>query len=112
MNAFIVLDIMLTMMHNLDAHSFTTTKIEVWNELNLEKLETDLVHLRDVKKITNIAVLLIHSYLYHEHELRIGQLAASLGFNNISLSHQISSMIRAVPRGLTSWLKPHYELVI
>ena len=78
----------------------------MWNELNMEKLEADLVHLRDVKKIKNIAVLLVHSYLYHEHEVRIGELAASLGFTNISLSHRISSMIRAVPRGLTSKYLP------
>jgi 5-oxoprolinase (ATP-hydrolysing) len=34
--------------------------------------------------------------------LKIGELALKLGFENVSLSHQISSMIRAVPRGLTT----------
>jgi len=36
----------------------------VLNELNLEKLEVDLRDLFDKKNIKNIAVLLIHSYLY------------------------------------------------
>lgn len=76
--------------------------IEVLTELNLEKLEQDLKEMVHSKSITNIAVLLLHSYIYNEHEQQIGQLAAKLGIKSISLSHQISPMVRAVPRGLTS----------
>jgi N-methylhydantoinase A/oxoprolinase/acetone carboxylase beta subunit len=39
---------------------------------------------------------------YNDHEIQIENLAKRLGFSHISLSHKISSMIRAVPRGLTS----------
>ena len=76
--------------------------VEILKELDLEQLEKDLVDLRDNKKIKNIAVVLLHSYFYHEHELRVGELAAKLGFENISLSHQVMPMIRLVPRGLTT----------
>lgn len=41
---------------------------------------------------------------YHDHEILIEKLAKQLGFRHIALSHKISSMIRAVPRGLTSIL--------
>lgn len=39
---------------------------------------------------------------YNDHEIAIGRLAERLGFKYISLSHLVSSMIRAVPRGQTS----------
>ena len=71
-------------------------------KVNLEKLEAELRELKEHKGITNIAVLFMHSYLYHEHELQVEKLALKLGFENISLSHKISPMIRSVPRGLTS----------
>ncbi len=40
----------------------------------------------------------MHAYTFHEHELAVGRLAASIGFQQISLSHQIMSMFRIVPR--------------
>ena len=74
-------------------------KLEIVENLDLDKLEKDLVELRDVKKIKNIAVVLAHSYIYPDHEIKIGELANKLGFENVSLSHQLMPMIRIVPRG-------------
>ena len=91
-------------------------QIKVIQQLDLEKLENDLKDLYYNKNIKNIAVLLIHSYLYHENELEIGRIAKNIGFTNISLSHQIGTMIRAVPRGLTTcidaYLTPCIELYL
>lgn len=81
--------------------------MDVLTEIDLVALESELRELIEVKKIRNIAVLLMHSYLYHEHEKRVGELAARLGFEHISLSHRIIPMVRAVPRGITSeWSPP------
>ena len=33
---------------------------------------------------------------YNSHEIEIGKLAKQLGFQNVSLSHEISPMIRSV----------------
>jgi len=77
-------------------------QIRILTELNSEKLEKDLTEMMEKTSIKNIAVLLIHSYIYNEHEREIEQLASKLGIKSISLSHKISPMIRAVPRGLTS----------
>ncbi|WP_430460042.1 hydantoinase B/oxoprolinase family protein [Thalassolituus sp. LLYu03] len=49
-----------------------------------------------------IAVVLMHAYKYPQHEQRIGELAAQLGFKQISLSHKISPLIKLVPRGDTT----------
>ena len=77
-------------------------QIEVVRELDVEKLEQDLKELVEKKGIRNIAVLLMHSYIFNEHERQIEAVATRLGIRSVSLSHRISPMIRAVPRGLTS----------
>ncbi len=59
---------------------------EVERELNRQELLVDLVRLRDAG-VDSLAVGLVHSYLYPRHELEIAELAKSLGFTNISLSH-------------------------
>ncbi|KAL9648535.1 hypothetical protein ABK040_012649 [Willaertia magna] len=50
----------------------------------------------------SIAVVLLHSYTYPEHELLIGEIANEVGIGNVSLSHKIMPMIRVVPRGQTT----------
>jgi 5-oxoprolinase (ATP-hydrolysing) len=77
-------------------------QIKIIKKLDLVKVEEDLKEIYEKYKIKNVAVLLMHSYLFNDHEIEIGRLAQKIGFTNISLSHQIGSMIRAVPRGLTT----------
>jgi hypothetical protein len=48
--------------------------------------------------IRAVAVVLMHSYTFHEHEALVGQVAAKIGFGQISLSHEVMSMFRIVPR--------------
>lgn len=39
---------------------------------------------------------------YPQHELKLRNLALSLGFSHVSLSSEVMPMIRAVPRGTTT----------
>ncbi|GAB4819425.1 hypothetical protein N2152v2_006471 [Parachlorella kessleri] len=61
--------------------------------------------------ITSIAVVLKHAAIYPEHEKRIGELARSMGFSQISLSSVVMPMVKMVPRGFTAaadaYLTPH-----
>jgi 5-oxoprolinase (ATP-hydrolysing) len=50
----------------------------------------------------SVAVVLAHSYTFPEHELLVGKLASSLGFEHISLSSQLLPMIKMVPRGVSA----------
>ncbi|KAI9464797.1 5-oxoprolinase [Russula earlei] len=50
----------------------------------------------------SVAVVLAHSYTFPEHELRVGRVASSLGFEHISLSSQLLPMIKMVPRGVSA----------
>jgi 5-oxoprolinase (ATP-hydrolysing) len=50
----------------------------------------------------SVAVVLAHSYTFPEHELLVGKVASSLGFEHISLSSQLLPMIKMVPRGASA----------
>lgn len=87
-------------------------KFLVSQSLKLNEVEGQL--LKVLKKgIKSIAVVLLHSYMYAEHELEIGKLAGKLGFENVSLSHQVMPMVKAVNRGYTAcadaYLTPHIQ---
>lgn len=69
--------------------------------LDQHDVQRQLQNLYD-KGIKSIAVLLMHGYKYTQHELRIGDIARSMGFTQISLSHETSPLIRYEPRGHTT----------
>jgi len=54
------------------------------------------------KGIKSLAVVFLHSYVYPEHEKMVGDIAQSMNcFSEISLSHEVMSMVKLVPRGHT-----------
>lgn len=61
----------------------------------------------------SIAVCLMHSYLFPQHEVRIRDLARDVGFEHISLSHEVSRRSKIVPRGnsavVDGYLTPSIE---
>ena len=52
--------------------------------------------------IAAIAILFMHAYRYPEHEKRVAQLARKMGFPQISVSHEVSPLIKLVGRGDTT----------
>ncbi|MCT7950785.1 hydantoinase B/oxoprolinase family protein [Ancylothrix sp. C2] len=52
--------------------------------------------------IRSCAIVLMHGYRYPEHENRIAKIAAEIGFTQISVSHQVSPLIKLVSRGDTT----------
>ncbi|XP_029678824.1 5-oxoprolinase isoform X1 [Formica exsecta] len=84
----------------------------VTQELDEAQLKEDLKELRDLG-IESLAVVLMHSYTYAAHEIRIGELAREAGFSQVSLSHEVMPMTRIVPRGFTvcadAYLTPHIK---
>jgi 5-oxoprolinase (ATP-hydrolysing) len=52
--------------------------------------------------IRSCAIALIHSYRYPDHEQRLAAIATQIGFTQISVSHQISSLIKFISRGDTT----------
>ncbi|KAF9585364.1 hypothetical protein BGW38_002703 [Lunasporangiospora selenospora] len=50
----------------------------------------------------SLAVCLLHSYTFVDHEQAIGAIAQEIGFTHISLSSSIMPMIKMVPRGTSA----------
>ncbi|POR33060.1 5-oxoprolinase (ATP-hydrolysing) [Tolypocladium paradoxum] len=48
--------------------------------------------------IRSIAVCLMHGYTFPDHEAQVGRIARAIGFNHISLSHELMPMVKLVPR--------------
>lgn len=50
----------------------------------------------------SIAVCLVHGYTFPDHEALVGKLAREIGFDHVSLSHQLMPMIKLVPRATSA----------
>jgi 5-oxoprolinase (ATP-hydrolysing) len=50
----------------------------------------------------SIAIVLMHGYRYHQHEARVAALAKEVGFTQISVSHQVSPLMKLIGRGDTT----------
>ncbi len=48
------------------------------------------------------AIVLLHGYRYPDHEARLAEIAAEVGFEHVSTGHQVNPLIRLVPRGDTT----------
>ena len=52
--------------------------------------------------IRAVAIVFLHGYRYPEHEKRAAELARQIGFTQISVSHQVSPLMKLVGRGDTT----------
>ncbi|KAG9295775.1 hypothetical protein G9A89_009003 [Geosiphon pyriformis] len=75
--------------------------IKILKRPDLELVKNDLKRLYE-DGYRSVAICLMHSYTFPEHERLLGQVASSLGYTHISLSSAIMPMIKIVPRGTSS----------
>ncbi|MFT5132521.1 MAG: 5-oxoprolinase (ATP-hydrolyzing) [Gammaproteobacteria bacterium] len=52
--------------------------------------------------IRSVAIALLHGYRYHDHEDRLQNIANEIGFTQISVSHDVSPLMKLVSRGDTT----------
>jgi 5-oxoprolinase (ATP-hydrolysing) len=87
------------------------TVVEVEERYDAQGNELIPVNTRTVRKdlqaaydsgIRSCAIVLMHSYRYPQHELIVGAIAKEIGFTQISISHQVSPLIKLVSRGDTT----------
>ncbi|KJX92878.1 5-oxoprolinase like protein [Zymoseptoria brevis] len=52
--------------------------------------------------LKSIAVCLMHGYTYPHHEAMVGKIAREIGFEHVSLSHELMPMIKLVPRATSA----------
>jgi 5-oxoprolinase (ATP-hydrolysing) len=78
---------------------------------DLEKLGEQLRRAYD-DGIRAVAVVCLHSYLHPAHERAIGKLAEQIGFPQISLSSEVSPLMKLVPRGDTTVVDAYLSPVL
>ncbi len=69
--------------------------------LNEEKARIDL-HALFNKGFRTVAVCLMHGYRYTQHEATLKRIAQDVGFTQISVSHEVSPLMKFVSRGDTA----------
>ena len=57
---------------------------------------------RSADGIKAVAIVFMHAYRYPEHEQRVAALAREIGFPQVSVSHEVSPLIKLVGRGDTT----------
>lgn len=74
--------------------------VKIIKKLDIELLKKQLQQVP--KHIKSVAICLLHSYTFLDHELEIEKLCKKIGFDHIALSSQTSPMIKVVPRGTST----------
>ncbi len=69
--------------------------------LDLDRLRADLTAAR-ASGIESCAIVFLHGYRHTAHEQAAADLARELGFEQVSVSHEVNPMLKAVPRGDTT----------
>ncbi|MFL6798182.1 MAG: hydantoinase B/oxoprolinase family protein [Xanthobacteraceae bacterium] len=62
--------------------------------------------------IRAVAIVFMHAYRYREHEQRVAALARTLGFPQVSVSHEVSPLIKLVGRGDTTVVDAYLSPII
>ncbi|MCA9200189.1 MAG: hydantoinase B/oxoprolinase family protein, partial [Planctomycetales bacterium] len=62
--------------------------------------------------VESLAVTLLNSYVNADDEITLGQLAKEIGFTNVSLSHEVSPVIKLLSRGDTTVVDAYLSPVL
>src|SRR6201991_1124852 len=73
----------------------------VEQEPDLAAVRRDLERARS-EGFNAAAIVFMHAYRYPEHERRVAALAREVGFSQVSVSHEVSPLIKLVGRGDTT----------
>ena len=70
-------------------------------KLDLDKAR-EALQKAHIDGIQSVAVVLVHGYRYHDHEVAVATLAREIGFTQVSVSHEVSPLMKLVGRGDTT----------
>ena len=77
--------------------------------LDAQALRDDLQEARQAG-LRTVAIVLMHAWKFPQHEREAAALARSLGFEEVSVSHELSPLVRYVARGDTTVLNAYLAL--
>ncbi len=87
--------------HVIEVDERLDAKGQVLQALSKDEVKRDLAVLKE-KGVRSLAVCLMNSYRNNAHEIMIKEAAASLGFEQVSLSSEVSAVNKMVARGDTT----------
>ncbi|MCJ7838756.1 MAG: 5-oxoprolinase, partial [Burkholderiales bacterium] len=74
---------------------------ELLTPLDVEEARRELQAAYD-EGYRSIAIVCMHGYLYQEHEKQLAAMARAIGYGQVSVSHEVSPMMKLVSRGDTT----------
>ena len=74
---------------------------KVLTALDVERTRCDLQAVHDAG-VSSLAIVLMHGYRYPRHEQLIAAMALEIGFSHVSVSHEVSPLMKLVSRGDTT----------
>jgi len=74
---------------------------EVLTELDLDVARRQLEAVR-ASGVESVAIALLHGYRHTDHEAQLAAIATEIGFEQISVSHEVSPLMKLVSRGDTT----------
>jgi 5-oxoprolinase (ATP-hydrolysing) len=83
----------------------------VERELDLKAVRAELTAAR-ADGIEAVAIVFLHAYRHPAHEQRVAALARELGFPQVSVSHEVSPLIKLVGRGDTTVVDAYLSPII
>ena len=75
-------------------------------DLNESTTQTSLSQLYE-DGFRSLAIVFMHAYRYPDHEKRVAALAQKIGFTQVSMSHQVSPLVKFVSRGDTTLVEAY-----
>ncbi|MEE8237702.1 MAG: hydantoinase B/oxoprolinase family protein [Gammaproteobacteria bacterium] len=95
----------------VEARERMSARGDVVQPLDEARLRKDLELARQ-QGVTSVAIVLLHGYRYPEHERRAAEIARGLGFDQVSVSHETSPLIKLVSRGDTTLMDAYLSPVL
>lgn len=82
----------------------------------LQPLDEDAAHAALAEAfasgLNSIAIVLMHGYRYTAHEGRLAEIARAIGFGHVSVSHEVTPLIKLIGRGETSVVDAYLSPVL
>ena len=85
----------------IEASERMTSDGEILQPFDAEKTRKDLQKAYD-HGIRSVAITFLHGYRYTSHEKQAAKIAEDIGFTQISLSHEVSPLVKLISRGDTT----------
>ena len=95
----------------VEARERVSASGEVLLQLDETTLYTELEHVFK-KGFRSVAIVFLHGYRFHEHELIAAHIARQIGFTQISLSHETSSLMKLISRGDTTVMDAYLSPIL